>query len=191
VARPGAAMDDGTVTSLAVAAAVVVLVAIVGFTVWRFARGIRRTVRAWRQMYFDARVRWLPPGPQREAAMLRQRLRHELRGTTAMLTEAPDGLIFRADARAVLHELNEMTVAVDRDLRAIEQFGDARQQQAALALVAPQARQLIDMSYSARQTILRTSAEDRDRQLTRLRAQVDQQSAAADAYRHGGRGLTV
>ena len=178
-------------TSLAVAAAVVVLVAIIGFAVWRFARRIRRTVRVWQQRYLDARVRWLPPGPQREAAILRQQLRYELKGTAAMLTEAPDGMIFRADARAVLQELTEMGVAVDGDLRAIEQFGDPRQQQAALALVAPQARQLIEMSYSARQTILRTSAEDRDRQMTRLRAQVDQQSAAAKTYRHGGRGLTV
>jgi hypothetical protein len=118
-------------------------------------------------------------------------LRQELASTTAMLSGAPDGLVFRADARAVLHELTEMGVALDNDLRAVEQFADTGQQHTALALVAPQARQLIETSYSARQTILRTSTEDRDRQLTRLRDQVDQQSAAAAVYRHGGRDLTV
>jgi hypothetical protein len=191
VAQHRPARDDEDVTTLAVAGAVAVLLALAGFALWRFTRRLRRTAQVWRQTYEAARVRWLPPGPQREAALLRHRLRQEVICTTAMLTEAPDGMIFRADARAVLQELTEMAVAVESDLRAIERFADTGQQRAALAVVAPQARQLIDTSYSARQTILRTSAEDRDRQLTRLRAQVDQQSAAAKAYRHGGRDLIV
>ncbi len=178
-------------TTLAILGAIAILLALIGFAVWRVARHVHRAVLAWYDMYLDARVRWLPPGPRREAGTLRQRLRHELTCTTAMLNEAPEGMIFRADARAVLQEITEMATAVERDLRAIERFADAGQQRAALTVVAPQARQLIETSYSARQTILRTSAEDRDRQMARLRAQVDQQEAAARVYRHGGRDLIV
>jgi hypothetical protein len=191
VARAAAARDDGEVTTLAVIGAIAVLLALVGLAVWRLARRIRQVLLAWHEVYLNNRVRWLPPGPQREAGMLRQRLHHELACTTAMLNEAPAGMIFRADARAVLQEITEMATAVERDLRAIERFADATQQRAALTVVAPQARQLIETSYSARQTILRTSAEDRDRQMARLRAQVDQQEAAARVYRHGGRDLIV
>ena len=184
-------MDDGEVTYLAVGLAVLVLICLACFIVWWVTRRVRQAALVWQQAFLAARVRWMPPSPRRDVAVLREQLRQELRYTTAMLTAAPAGMIFRADAQAVLHELTEMAQALDTDMRAIEQFADPAQQKAALAVVAPQARQLIETSYSARQTILRTSAEDRDRQLTRLRDQVDQQSAAAAAYRHGGRDLAV
>ena len=133
----------------------------------------------------------MAPGPRRDAIMLRRRLARELLYTQTMLAAAPDGLIFRADAEAVLRELTEMAAGLDTDLRAIECFADARQQRAGLAVVTPQVQQLIDTSYSARQIIVRTSAEDRSRRLTRVCSHVAQQEEAAALYRQGGRDLTV
>ncbi len=176
-------------TSYVIGASVAVLIALAVLVAWRATRRLRRWVQACRHAYLVARLRWMSPGPRREAAILRQRLQAELTYTSAMLTAAPDGLVFRADAQHVLGELTEMALALDNDMRSIEHFADTRQQQAALALVRPQVEQLIKTSYTARQAILRTSAEDRDRQLSRLGDLVEQQSAAAAAYRHGGRGL--
>jgi hypothetical protein len=103
-----------------------------------------------------------------------------------MLAAAPQGLIFRADAAGVLQELGSTAADLDRELTAIERFVDAAQQRAALLTITPQVRRLIDTTYSARQTVLRTAAEDRERQLDTLRANVAAQAAALDNYRNSG-----
>lgn len=158
-----------------------------GFLAYR----LRRTVRAWQARVRAVRSQFLPPGPRRDARTLRCRLQEELRCTRDMLSSAPGGLVFRADARELLAELGTAGAAIDAELRAVEGFADSRQQRAALQVLAPQAEQLISTSYTARQTLLRTSVEDRDRQLGRLSDHVAQQAAAAEIYRNGGRGLSV
>lgn len=158
-----------------------------GFIAFR----LRRTIRAWQARVRAVRSQFLPPGPRRDARTLRCRLQDEIQGTREMLGSAPDGLVFRADAREVLAELGAAGAAIDAELRAVEGFADSRQQRAALEVLAPQAEQLIRTSYTARQTLLRTSVEDRDRQLARLSDYVAQQAAAAELYRNGKRGLSV
>lgn len=158
-----------------------------GFLVYR----LRRTIRSWQARVRAVRSQFLPPGPRRDARTLRCRLQDEIRCTREMLTGAPGGLVFRADAREVLAELGAAGAAIDAELRAVEGFADSRQQRAALEVLAPQAEQLITTSYTARQTLLRTSVEDRDRQLARLSDYVAQQAAAAELYRNGKRGLSV
>ena len=108
-----------------------------------------------------------------------------------MLAAAPQGLIFRADAAAVLRELATTALDLDRELAAIERFRDPGQQRAALATVTPQVRQLIDTTYTARHTILRTAVEDRERQLAALRASVAQQAAALDTYQRNRGELSI
>ncbi len=174
---------------VAVVAAVVLVLACVA--AWLALRRIRRVVALWQQRLLTVRIQWMAPGPRRDAIMLRRLLARELLYTQTMLAAAPDGMIFRADSEAVLRELTEIAAGLDSDIRAIECFSDPRQQQAALAVVAPQVQQLIDTSYSARQTIVRTSAEDRDRRLTRVHSHVAQQEAAASVYRQGDRDLTI
>jgi hypothetical protein len=183
--------DDGMTSLFEFAAAGAGFLSLALLAGWLVVRRMRRTVQGWRERVLGTRVQWMPPGPRREVAMLRHRLAQELQYTEAMLSAAPDGVIFRADAGEVLRELVEMAASLGSDLRAIEHFSDPRQQGAALAVVAPQVEQLIETSYSARQTIVRTSAEDRDRRLSRVRDYVAQQEKAAAAYRHGGRDLTV
>ena len=80
----------------------------------------------------------------------------------------------------------------DREaLASIQTFPDPAQQLAALAPVAPQVVQLIDTCYSARQTMLRTAALDRDRTLSSLSASLAHQSAALATYERPGRDLTI
>jgi hypothetical protein len=95
-------------------------------------------------------------------------------------------LIFRADARVVLQELTTTAVAVEAELAAITGFRDVKQQQSALATIRPQAEQLIATTYTARQTILRTAAEDRARRIAGLQADVARQAAALDVYKNDG-----
>jgi hypothetical protein len=192
LARPGPKSDDGGMTTLLeLAAGAFVLFSLAALVGWLVFRRVRRGVRIWHERVLATRVQWMVPGPRRDVAMLRHRLAREMQYTEAMLTTAPDGVIFRADAREVLRDLLEMATGLESDLRAVEHFSDAAQQKAAVAVIAPQAEQLIETSYSARQTIVRTSAEDRDRRLTRVRGYVAAQEKAAAAYRHGGRDLTV
>jgi hypothetical protein len=133
----------------------------------------------------------MPPGPRRDAARLRCRLYTELLATTEMLTSAPQGLIFRADAASVLQELAAAAADLNRELAAVERFVDASQQRAALETIKPQVRQLIDTTYTARQTVLRTAVQDRERRLAALRDHVSAQAAALDNYRNSDRDLLL
>lgn len=178
-------MNTVAVVAGAVLLGLVVLAA--GLLVFR----LRRLIRAWQARARAVRSQFLPPGPRRDARTLRCRLQDEIRCTREMLNAAPGGLVFRADARQVLAELSTAGTAIAAELRAVEDFADSRQQRAALEVLSPQAEQLIKTSYTARQTLLRTSVEDRDRQLSRLSDYVAQQAAAAEIYRNGKRGLSV
>lgn len=149
----------------------------------RVFRRVRRRIDELLGRGGEVRTRFLPPGPHREAALLRRRLQAELRATRDMLEAAPDGLIFRADAASVLHELVTVAVDIDRELRGVERFLDPAQQRAALKTVRPQAEQLIDTTYRARHTVLSTAAADRDRHLGALHEDVTRQATALDRYR--------
>jgi hypothetical protein len=164
---------------------ILVVLALVGVLV------LRRVVRRVRRGVSDLRPRLLPPGPRRDAATLRRTLQAEMRATRDMLAHAPDGYVFRADATALLQELADNAATVDAELAAIERFIDAAQQRRALGALAPQAQRLIDATYSARHTILRTAAEDRARRLAALEATVAAQAAALDAYRRSDRQLRL
>ena len=176
---------------LIVVGVAVVLVAVAVFVVWRLMRRAARRMGGWQTRLLALRAQFQPPGPRRDANRLRSRLHLEMRATREMLQSAPQGLIFRADAGGVLQELADTAGALDRELVAIERFLDARQQRAALTTIAPQVEQLIDTTYSARQTILRTAVEDRERHLAALRDNVANQAAALDTYRKNGRELSL
>lgn len=171
-----------TVTVVVVSLVCVLAVA-VALAARRVFRRVRRRIGELVGRTGEVRTRFLPPGPHREAALLRQRLDAELRATRDMLEAAPDGLIFRADAASLLHELVTVGVDIDRELRAVERFLDPAQQRAALKTVRPQAEQLIDTTYTARHTVLSTAAADRGRHLGTLHADVTRQAAALDRYR--------
>jgi hypothetical protein len=174
---------------LIAAGVAVVLIGVAAFVAWQLMRRAGRRVGGWQFRYLQLRVPLLPPGPRRDAARLRYRLHAELRATRDMLEAAPQGLIFRADAAGVLHELAGTAAALDRELAAISRFLDVAQQRTALQTITPQVRQLVEATYTARQTILRTAAEDRERQLEQLRANVAAQAAALDNYRSSRREL--
>jgi glucose-6-phosphate-specific signal transduction histidine kinase len=175
-------MTTLAVLSIIALIAVVVPLAIGLWLARRFARRLGSSAAFWRARLIGFRGSFLPPGPRRDVIALRRSLQHELCCTREMLSQAPDGQIFRADARTVLDELTAAGTALDTDLRNIERFADPGQQRAALASVAPQVQQLISTSYSARRTILQTAAEDRDRDLNSLSAYVAQQAEAAAIY---------
>jgi hypothetical protein len=160
-------------------------------TAWWLLRRTRRTAVHWQGRVQALRAGWMPPGPRRDVVRLRRRLHDELRSAHDVLTTSPNGKVFRADAAGLLAELTSTAAALDNDLRAVERFVDPAQQQAALAGLSPQVEQLIAASYSARQTVLRTAAEDRARQLSALSDCVDQEAAAAALYREGGRELSL
>jgi hypothetical protein len=155
------------------------------------ARRVGRRIGGWRARFLEVRSRFLPPGPRRDAARLRCRLHAELRATRDMLQTAPQGLIFRADAAALLSDLASTAATMDGELAAIERFIDPRQQRVALDTVTPQVSQLIETTYSARHTILRTAVEDRARHLSELRDSVATQAQALDNYRQNGRELSL
>ena len=170
---------------------VAVVVGAVGVLALRW--GLRRLVRSVgaRRRLFLVRSRLLPPGPRRDTATLRARLDFELSATRSMLESAPQGLVFRADAAGILNELVTAATEIERELGAIERFLDPSQQRAALTTIAPQVNQLIDTTYTARHTILRTSVEDRDRRLSSLHADVAKQADALERYRRDDRELGI
>jgi hypothetical protein len=166
-----------------------VVVGMGGFLLWFGVRLARRTVARGRRRALELRSQFLPPGPRRDAAALRHQLAAELRTTRQTLAAAPDGRIFQADPTTVLAEAAELAAQLDEDLATIEAFPDRAQQRAALATVTPQVVQLIDTIYSARQTMLRTAALDRDRELSRLSTSVAHEAASLGNYERAARDL--
>lgn len=158
---------------------------------WLALRRVRRLAARWHGRVLAVREACTTPGPQRDAARLRRRLHDEVLATQEMLDAAPDGLVFRADAGQLLASIGTMAAELDRDLRAVEAFRDAAQQKAALAGLGPQVTDLVQTSYAARQTMLRTAIEDRDRVLESLRNRVASQADAFDRYRQEGRELSL
>src|SRR4051812_50051486 len=100
-----------------------------------------------------------------------------MRSTRQLLRTAPDARMFQAHAAPVLAQMLTTAAVIDGELADIERVAEPRQVRAALAVVAPQARQLIETSYTARHTGLRTAAAAREP------GQEGQQPAVAhDAY---------
>jgi hypothetical protein len=176
---------------LAVAGLFVVLAATAALLVGRSLRRARRRIGGWQRRLLELRSYMLAPGPRRDATRLRSRLHAELHATREMLQHAPQGMIFRADASAVLAEVASTAADLDGELAAIERFIDPAQQKRALTIVTTQVDQLIEATYTARQTILRTAVQDRARHLAALRDQVAQQAAAADNYQRDDHELNL
>lgn len=176
---------------IALLAAGAVVCAIAALVAMRVVRQVRRLIAGCRHQVAEIRIRLLAPGPRRDAAVLRQRLVDEVRSTSRVLAATPDCLIFQADPALVLADLTTVATALDEALASIQTFPDLAQQRAALAPVEPQVAQLIDACYSARQTMLRTAALDRDRTLTSLSTSVADQADALARYERGRRELTI
>lgn len=177
---------------LLITAAVVLLVLLLIATliVWRVYRRIRRS-HVWDRGVAAIRAQAQPPGPGRDIARLRRDLREEVEAADVMLSRAEDGRLFTADARALIDDLKINASAVDADLASIEAYADPTQQRSALGALGPQVARLIQASYLARQTMLQTEATDRERRLTALSEQVEQQAAALKIYRQGADDLDL
>ena len=191
--------DDGGLSSLSgtlmISLTLVLLVWLVllvtaTLIVWRVYRRVRRW-RGWHRGAAAIHPRVLRPGPGRDVARLRRDLREEVQAADVMLSRAKDGRLFIADARALIDELKISAAAVDADLASIQDYADTTQQRSALDALGPQVAKLIQTSYLARQTMLRTEIADRERRLTDLGEHVERQAAALTIYRQGTHGLDL
>jgi hypothetical protein len=157
---------------------------------WRVYRRVRRW-RGWHRGGAALQPRALRPGPGRDVARLRRDLGQEVEAADVMLSRAKDGRLFIADARALLDELKTNAAAVDADLASVQGYADTAQQRRALDELRPQVARLIQTSYLARQTMLRTEIADRERRLTDLHEHVERQAAAFTIYRQAANGLDL
>jgi hypothetical protein len=169
----------------------VVVVVLFVVLAWLGLRLVRRAVAHGRRRALELRSNFLPPGPRRDAAALRQQLAAELRSTQRTLAAIPNGRIFQADPTRVLAEAAGYTAELDHELAMIETFPDRAQQQAALETLRPQVLQLIETIYTARHTMLRTAASDRSRGLTGLSESVAHEAASLRTYEQTNRDLTI
>lgn len=168
-----------------------IVVAICVVLAWVGLRIVRRAVAHGRRRALELRSNFLPPGPRRDAAALRQQLAAELRSTQRTLAAIPNGRIFQADPTRVLAEAAGYTAELDHELAMIETFPDRAQQQAALDRMRPQVDKLIETIYTARHTLLRTAASDRERGLMNLSESVAREAASLRTYEKTERDLTI
>jgi hypothetical protein len=191
--------DDGGLSALSgalmisLALVLLLLLALVltaTLVVWRVYRRVR-SWRGWHRGTATIHSQALMPGPGRDTARLRRDLRKEVEAADVMLSRAKDGRLFIADARALIDDLKINAAAVDADLASIQDYADRTQQRSALDALGPQVAKLIQTSYLARQTMLRTEIADRERHLTDLNDHVERQAAAFKIYRRGAHGLDL
>lgn len=169
----------------------IVVFAVGAALIWLALRLVRRAVAAGRSRALEVRSHLLPPGPRRDAAALRQQLAAELRSTRQILAAVPNGRIFQADPARVLAEAAGYAAELDHELAMIETFPDRAQQNAALETVRPQVLKLLETIYSARHTMLRTAASDRERGLTSLNQTVAHEAASLRNYEQARRDLSI
>lgn len=176
----------------AVLITLLVVAALGAVVVWFGLRLVRRTVAHGRRRVLEVRSRLLPPGPRRDAAALRHQLAAEVHAMRTTLAATPsDARMFRADPSSVLAEAARIAARLDADLATIETFPDRAQQRTALATITPQVAQLIDSIYSARHTVLRTAALDRDRDLSSFSTTVADEAASLRNYEQVRRDLSL
>jgi hypothetical protein len=169
-----------------------VVVILAGATlIWLVLRLVRRAIAHGKRRALEFRSNLLPPGPRRDAAVLRQQLAAELRSTQQTLAGVPNGRIFQADAARVLAEAAGYAAQLDHELGMIETFPDRGQQHAALERIRPQVSTLIEAIYSARHTMLQTAAADRERGLSSLRDTVAHEATSLRNYEQSKRDLSL
>jgi hypothetical protein len=179
---------SGLTAALLIIGVVLVSGAVLG---WLGLRLVRRVIARGRRRVLQLRSQFLPPGPRREAAALRHQLAAELDSTRQLLATVPNSRIFQADPARVLAEAGGYVTELDRELALIETFPDHAHQQAALQAIRPQVVQLIETIYSARHTMLRTAAADRERGLSSLSDSVAHEAASLRTYEQTKRDLTI
>jgi hypothetical protein len=128
---------------------------------------------------------------QGQVGRLRRRLETELRGLEAALAERADGRVFTADGQVMLARLHDSAADLDAELRAVAEYLQPERRAAAVAVLRPQVEQLIDATYSARQTILETAAQDRSRRLDSLSADIQREADALARYRKSPEDLSL
>lgn len=168
----------------------ILAVAVGALVTWRLVRRARRGLDYMRRRSAEARIRFLPPGPRRDAAVLRLDLAAEIRAARELFA-TKSGRIFRADAGVVLADLTAAAADLDDALRIIDTLPDRAQQRAALTSVLPQVRQLIDTSSSARRTMMRTAELDRERKLQSLSTSIAHQADALATYERASTELSI
>lgn len=170
-------MTTVLVVLLVVVVALCVGGAVVARRVTRRTRDAVDRVRIRAQL---AQTKLMPSGPRRDALLLRQRLDAQVRAARAVLG-APDGQIFRADARTVLAEITTAAGELDTSLAGIAAMTDAQQREA-LPVITPQVEQLISTADTACRTLLRTRAKSRSGQLDALSSGIDFEAASLATY---------
>lgn len=191
--------DDGTDTTfwvqfltpgvlLAVGAVVLVLLLVGGFVLWRVWRRAKRSGAVDRAL-LAVRAQALPPGPARELAELRRRLRAGVDGLAQAIARADAEGRPAGDMPALLRRVRRVAESVDGDLRAVERGRDPDWQRAELAALGREVDQLLASVGRARDALAQTAAADREPRLHAIRAEVDDQVAALDAYRRAYREL--
>jgi len=133
------------------------------------------------------------PGPGRDIARLRRDVHEEVEAADVVLSRAEDGRLLTADTRALIDDLtiNATAMDTDSDLASIEADTDTTQQRSVLDAVHPQVARLIQTNYLPRQTMLQTEPTDRERRLTALSEQVEQQPAALTICRQEAHDLDL
>lgn len=181
-------MSEFASALLTITAIVLVIGAVLG---WLGFRLVRRAIGHGRRRALELRSNFLPPGPRRDAVALRHQLAAELSSTQRTLAAVPNARIFQADPARVLAEAAEYAADLDHELAMIETFPDRVQQHAALDSIRPQVLKLIETIYSARHTMLRTAASDRERGLTSLSESVAHEAASLRNYEQAKRDLSI
>jgi hypothetical protein len=126
-----------------------------------------------------------------QVSRLRRRLYGEVRAVEAALAQGGDGRVFVADGQMMLARLQQSAADLDTELRAVADYLEPERRAAAVAVLRPQVEQLIDATYSARQTILETAAQDRTQRLDSLSADIQREADALARYRNSTRDLSI
>lgn len=174
---------------LILAGVLLVLLLVVALVVWRVYRRARRSGALERGL-LAVRAQALPPGPARELAELRRRLRGGVEGVERAVTLAElQGTPVAGDMRLLVGNLRRVAASMDADLQAVERGRDPQRQRAELANLGKEVGLLLAAAGRARDALALTAAADREVQLRQVTAEVDDQVAALDAYRQAYREL--
>lgn len=161
--------------------AVLVLVGLVAaFVGWRIYRRVRRSGIVQRGLLV-ARAQALPPGPGRDIAALRLKLRGSVEGTDRILGEVGyDNPISRLTP--LLATLKSTSARVDADLRALEAEPDRVRQSEGLTRYRGEVEKLLVAAAQLRESATSTNAVERGPEVQELAERVNEEVGFLTQY---------
>lgn len=170
--------------------AVLILLLITAFIVWRIVRRIRHDPR-WARRALALQAAYAPAGAKRELVGLRLQRRDAVAGVQRAVDTAAAGGTAPGDLASLTRRIQRMGAALDEQLQLLAEGPDDAALDRLLPPTRERAKQFVGIATSVRQAAIQASLGATDSEFLGLQADVDQEVELLQTYVQTLRSLTL